>query len=104
MLIYHFQLPAHQDAKAFVKFMKAEYFPAIFKGAARVGPVTEMTLFQGDTTSITHDFFWHLGGLVSGHPRVEDDAVQRKFESFNVKLELAGDYEPVVTWREDGQA
>ena len=35
MLIYRITLPADQDPKAFVRFMKADYFPAVPKGSTR---------------------------------------------------------------------
>ncbi len=104
MLIYHLQLPAHQDPKAFVKFMQAEYFPAIYKGLSRIGQVKGLVLLQGNTTSITHEFFWHVEGQMVGDPRVENEAVQRKFESFNAQLELVGNYVQAVTWRSGAQA
>ena len=46
MIIYQIRLPKKQDAEAFVKFMREEYFPAVHKGATRVGKVTDLVLLQ----------------------------------------------------------
>ena len=102
MLIYRITLPADQDPKAFVRFMKADYFPAVPKGSTRIGQVVEMVLLQGDTTSITHEFFLHVSGLMSD-PRVQDQAVQQKLASFGVRLERVGDFAPAAVWRAGGR-
>jgi hypothetical protein len=48
MIIYQIRLPRKQDAEAFVKFMREEYFPAVHKGATRVGKVTDLVLLQAE--------------------------------------------------------
>ena len=43
MIIYQITLTKKEDAKAFVKFIREEYFPAILKiGQTRVGQVTDL--------------------------------------------------------------
>ena len=54
MLIYQISLPKEQNAKAFVKFMREKYFPAVDKTSTRIGQVTDLLLvereneFEGD--------------------------------------------------------
>jgi len=105
MMIYHLTLPTDQDAETFVRFIEAEYFPAVHKGATRIGQVTELELLQGNTTSITHEFYLQVTGLMAGQaPRLKDAAVQQKFESFGVRLEPVGEYAPVALWRKDANS
>jgi len=49
VIIYQIRLPKRQDAEAFVKFMREEYFPAVHKGATRVGKVTDLVLLQPES-------------------------------------------------------
>ncbi len=104
-MIFYLTLPANQDAGTFVQFMDAEYFPAVHKGATRVGQVTELALLQGNTTSITHEFYLQVTGLMAGHePRLKNEAVQKKFESFGVQLKPVGEFASVALWRKDANA
>lgn len=57
MLIYKIQLPKRADAKAFVTFMREKYIPAIDKSSTRIGKVSGLVLFQGNTTDIMDQFF-----------------------------------------------
>ena len=102
MIIYQIRLPKKQDAEAFVKFMHEEYFPAVHKGATRVGQVTDLVLLQakpeGRTTGC--EFFWHVGwsGLSDGEVQVDDEEVTRKFETFKVRTKRLGFYSEVADW------
>ena len=102
MIIYQIRLPKKQDAEAFVKFMREEYFPAVRKGPTRVGQVTDLVLLQeepeGRTTGC--EFFWHVGwsGLATGGARIDNKAVARKFESFKARVKRIGSYREVAAW------
>ncbi|MCM3901532.1 MAG: hypothetical protein ND866_07480 [Pyrinomonadaceae bacterium] len=105
MIIYQIKLPKTQDAKAFVSFMREEYFPAVHKGPTRVGQVTELKLLErqkdrGDDRD--HEFYWHVGwsGLASGEARVDDEDVVRKFKAFKAKVKRVGFCKEVVAWPE----
>src|SRR6267143_5852255 len=102
MIIYQITLPQKEDPKAFVKFMREKYFPAILKiGQTRVGLVTGLVLlqreneFEGD--NFGHEFFWHVGwdGLPPGNfqfNNVRDEEVARKFETFKADVKRIGFY------------
>ena len=102
MIIYQIRLPKKQDAEAFVKFMREEYFPAVHKGPTRVGQVTDLVLLQeepeGRTTGC--EFFWHVGwsGLPDGEFQVDDEEVARKLQSFKVRTKRLGFYSEVADW------
>lgn len=98
MLIYKIHLPKETDAEAFVTFMREEYIPAVYKESLRIGKVTDLVLFQGDTTDITDQFFWHVEGVLSD-PRVGEEA-ESKFKSFGARLEFFGYYTEVAAWHE----
>jgi hypothetical protein len=57
MIIYQIRLPKKQDAEAFVKFMHEEYFPAVHKGATRVGKVTDLVLVQAEPEGVSIPLF-----------------------------------------------
>jgi len=105
MIIYQIKLPATQDAAAFAKFMRDEYFAAVHKGATRVGKVTSLTLLAGgtDTGASTSEFLWLVGwgGLSSGDVRIDDDAVQKKFKSFKPRVKRMGAYREIASWDEN---
>ena len=102
MIIYQIKLPKKQDAEAFVKSMKEEYFPAVHKGATRIGEVTDLVLLQeepgGRTTGC--EFFWHVGwsGLAMGGDRLDDEKVAGKLESFKAGIKRLGFYSEVAAW------
>lgn len=100
MFVYKIRLSKKQDAEAFATFMRREYFPAVHKGPTRVGQVTGLALFQGESTDTSYEFFWHVGwsGLSSGGPRVTDAEVRRKFDSFRAKITPLGSYSKVAAW------
>jgi len=97
MLIYKIKLAKETDPQAFVAFMDKDYIPAVHKGATRIGQVTDLVLLQGPAT---HEFFWHVGwsGLSSGGVHVDDEKVQRKFDSLVGKLQPLGSYQEVAAW------
>ena len=104
MIIYQIKLPKKQDAEAFVKFMRQEYFPAVHKGATRVGKVTELVLLQAEPEGRTTacEFFWHVGwsGLTTGRDHLDDETVARKLESFKARIKRLGFYSEVAAWHE----
>jgi hypothetical protein len=106
MIIYQIKLPAKQDAEAFSTFMRDEYFPAVHKGATRVGKVMSLQLLQGgtDTGAATHEFLWLVGwsGLSSAEARIDDDAVQKKFKTFAPRVKRLGFYKEIAGWEEEG--
>lgn len=104
MIIYQIKLPAKQDAAAFASFMRDEYFPAVHKGATRVGKVMSLQLLQGgtDTGATTHEFLWLVGwsGLSSGDARIDDEAIQKKFKTFAPRVKRLGSYKEIAAWEE----
>jgi hypothetical protein len=105
MIIYKIKLPAKQDAEAFVQFMRDEYFPAIHKGATRVGKVEHMQLLQGgrDEQAGTHDFYWlvDFSGLSFGSPHVDDEAIAIKFRAFDVEPKRLGFFNKIASWKDE---
>jgi hypothetical protein len=103
MIIYQIHLPKTQNAETFVTFMQEEYFPAIHKGATRVGLVTDLVLLQSDNPGTDHEFFWHVGwsGLSEGGPHVDNKEVQQKFEAFNPRLKRLGSYNEAAAWHKN---
>lgn len=101
MLIYRITLPKNQDAEEFATFMRKEYFPAVHKGATRIGKVTGLVLLAPSATNATRDFLLQVGwsGLSSGGPHVDDEATQKKFDAFGVKMVAIGSFATVAAWR-----
>ncbi len=108
IIVYQIKLPKKQDAEAFVKFMREEYFPDVHKGPTRVGQVMDLVLLQEKPESRTTGckFFWHVGwsGLPMGHANVDDEAVKRKFDAFKAHLKRIGSYNEVAAWPERNAA
>ena len=100
MLVYRITLPKNKDADAFATFMRKEYFPAVHKGATRIGKVTALVLLGAAATNSAQDFLLQVGwsGLSSGGPRVDDEKVQQKFDSFGAKMVPIGSYSTVAAW------
>jgi hypothetical protein len=100
MIIYQIKLSKKQNPEAFANFMREEYFPAIHKGATRVGQVTELALMQSENADTGHEFFWHVGwsGLSSGELRVDDEKVVSKFKSLSATIKRIGSYREVAAW------
>jgi hypothetical protein len=92
---------------AFEEFMRNEYFPAVFKGPTRVGQVTGLALLRGveETHERTNTFLMQVSfdGLASGGARVDDEEIQRKFDSFGARLERLGAYATVAVWSEEAE-
>src|SRR5258705_13616194 len=103
MLIYQIKLPAEQDADAFATFMRETYFPAIHRGATRIGQIINLILLQGTNGNLANDFFLHLdwNGLTGEDIimmiRIEDDDINQKFRSFGGRIENLGTYEKVAS-------
>jgi hypothetical protein len=109
-LIFHqITLPEQQDSDAFEAFMRDEYLPAVNMGPTRVGEVTGLTLLRGvsGTHERTHTFLMQVSfdGLAHGDAWVDDEEVQRKFESFDPRDERLGvAHVEVAVWPEDAPA
>ena len=97
MFITHIKLPRKQDADAFVAFMQEEYFPAVRKDALRIGQVTSLLLLQGNTTETVDEFFLQAREVLS-KPRVDDENVRRKFDSFEAKVDELGTFSEAAEW------
>lgn len=102
MIVYDIRLPKAQSAAAFGKFMRDEYFPAVHKGATRVGQVTELRLLRCEPTPTQHKFLWLVGwsGLSQGGPRVDDERVNRKLERSGAKVKRLDAWEEIASWDE----
>lgn len=98
MIVYQIKLPKKQNAEKFATFMRGEYFPAIHKGATRVGQVTSLLLLQSQSEA--HEFFWLVGwsGLSDREASVDDKKVLDKLKTFNANIKRLGTYEEVATW------
>lgn len=110
MIIYQIKLPKKQDVEKFAKFMRDEYFPAVHKGATRIGQVTDLTLLERENETegddVEHEFFWHVGwsGLRSGNARVDDKEIARKFDSFKAEVKRIGSHREVAAWPKGAEA
>jgi hypothetical protein len=102
MLVYDIRLPKEKSPAAFGKFMRDEYFPAIHKGATRVGKVTELRLLRCESTQTKHKFLWLVGwsGLSQGGPHVDDERVGRKLDRFGATVKRLDAWEEVAAWDE----
>jgi len=104
MFIYQIEIQKPEDAEAFVTFMREEYIPAVEKQQAG-GRVTGVMLLQGGNMGTSHMFFLHI--RADHHPtvpRVHDQELQHKFDSFGASVKNMGDWIPVVPWPEDRPA
>jgi hypothetical protein len=107
MIIYKISLPKAKDAKAFVKFMRDQYFPAVHKGATRIGQVTDLTLLERENEFEGNDhareFYWLVGwsGLSGGNARVDDEKVLHKFEAFKADIKRIGYFNEMTNWHEE---
>jgi hypothetical protein len=105
MIIYQITIPKKQNTKAFVKFMREEYFPAVHKEQTRIGQVTGLVLlerqnaFEGD--DVESEFYWHVGwsGLPDGNAHVDDENIAHKLAAFKAEIKRIGSYEEVVVWQ-----
>lgn len=104
MIIYKIKIPATKDPEAFAKFMRDEYFPAVHKGATRVGKILGMRLVQGgrDEYASSNEFYWLIewSGLTQGEPRVDDEAIAEKFKKLGAKPKRLGLFTDVAAWAE----
>ncbi len=96
LCIVQIKLPETQDPEAFATFMNEEYFPAIGKDATRIGKVSGLRLFQGDTTDTVRQFYWHV--CVSKKPAVDDQTIERKFEAFGAEVHDLGEFVEAAEW------
>ena len=102
MIIYQIKLPVEQDPEAFATFMRKTYFPAVHRGATRIGQVVNLTLFQA-TNGKPGNFILHLDWTgLAGEDfnmmiRTDDDEINKKFKLFNAHVENIGTYEEIVS-------
>ena len=104
-IVYLIALAAEQDVEAFDAFMRDRYLPAVHKGPTRVGQVTGLTLWRGvsDTHEGTRQFLLHMdfAGLSIGRLRIDDDAVQSDFDSFEPAVDRLGAFDRRAAWPGD---
>jgi hypothetical protein len=105
LIIHQITLPEEQDSNTFIEFMRDEYLPAVHKGPTRVGQVIGLALLRGVTATHerTNTFHMHInfGGLATGKLRIENEEVQRKFETFGARVEHLGTYGEVAAWSDE---
>ena len=56
MIIYRIKLPEEQDTEAFVKFMRDEYLPAVWKGPTRAYAVDGLSLLEKQHSESMYGF------------------------------------------------
>ncbi len=107
-IVHQITIPEQGDPSridAFEEFMRNEYFPAVSMGATRVGQVTGLALLRGvsGTHERTNVFLMYVSfaGLASGDARVDDEEIQRRFDSYGARVERLGAYETVAVWPEE---
>src|SRR4030095_3216206 len=104
MIIYQIRVPKKQDVEAFVKFVREESFPAVHKGATRVGKVTDVVLLQaepeGRTTGCNSFGTWVGLAWRRAGVRLDDETVAGKLESFKARIKRLGFYSEVAAWHE----
>ncbi len=110
MIIYQINLPDQKNSGAFVNFMREEYFPAVHKGATRVGQVTRLTLLKrenevdGDNQAC--EFYWLVGwnGMSAGDAHVDDEKVLDKFKAFKAEIKRIGYFKETANWHKENKA
>jgi hypothetical protein len=95
--IIQIELPEEHDPKEFVRFMNDEYFPAVYKGVTRTGQVSRLLLFQSDTRGTVRQFYLHAAGVMI-HPKVDDENIRRKFDSFDAEVHDLGEFFEAAEW------
>jgi hypothetical protein len=96
--IVKIELPEEHDPKEFVTFMNEEYFPAIYKGLTRTGQVTRLLLFQSETRGTVRQFYLHVSDVMV-HPKVDDENIRRKFDSFGAEIDDLGRFFEAAEWQ-----
>jgi hypothetical protein len=101
LYIDQIKLPLCENRDAFETFMRSDYLPAVHKGPTRIGQVTYLAVVRAETEE--DGFFLHIGWMgmdVSDKiPRIDDENVQRRFESFGAAVSRVGHYTNVATWQ-----
>jgi hypothetical protein len=77
--------------------MNEEYFPAVYKGPTRTGQVTRLLLFQSETGGGVRQFYLHATGVMR-HPKVDDENISRKFNSFGAEVHDLGEFFEAAEW------
>jgi hypothetical protein len=94
-------LPTREDVDAFETFMRYDYLPAVHKGPTRIGQVTYLAVIRAENEE--DGFFLHIGwdgmDMSDKIPRIDDENVQRRFESFGAAVTRVGHYTNVATWQ-----
>ncbi|MEF2277379.1 hypothetical protein V3W47_03650 [Deinococcus sp. YIM 134068] len=109
VVIYKIELPAGQDAGAFVTFMREEYLPAVYLGPTRAGQTMDLVLWQAEPPpdGAGHHFFLHMvwSGIRGSAARIrlndDTDSVESKLQSFGANLQRLGLYTEAARWSED---
>src|SRR3954471_20387059 len=92
------RLDVDQSPEDFERFMSAQVFASIDKGATRRGQVLGLHLLQGTTTDRTHHYLWIVSGAFGGGNAV--DAIER-IRNFGAQISQARDFRPVAEWESD---
>jgi hypothetical protein len=103
-IIYQITIPERMIGETFIEFMRDEYFPALHKGPTRVGKVTHLSLLRVSEGQLSNTFFMHVDydGLASGAPVVDNEEVQRKFDSlYGAHVKRLGAHTEVAAWSEE---
>jgi hypothetical protein len=99
MNIYSIKIPGQQNPDEFETFLREEYLPAIHKQATRKGQVTGFALLRSNSEET--EFLWLVSDLIEGTPQMNDDSVNRKFDSLGATIDVLGRYLTVEKWQEE---
>lgn len=106
MIVAHLiQLPTTLTANSFEQFVRTRYLKAIHEGSMRVGQVMGVKLLrrrrlhQGEPLDLDRSFLLLVDGegVEAGLPTIDDDAVERLFQSFNATITEIGTFSEVAS-------
>jgi hypothetical protein len=99
------QLPTTLMANRFEEFVRARYIKAIHEGATRVGQVMSVKvlrrrrLHEGEPLDLDRSFLLlaDFEGVEARLPTIDDEAVEKLFESFNATITELGAFDEVAS-------
>ncbi len=93
-VIYTIQLPQHVNEQDFERFMREEVFPAMIEaGPTRLGQVSEIRFFKGDTVGHTNEYLWLVDGVLGIAPGILD-----QIATFGAQASAVGRYAELEQW------
>jgi hypothetical protein len=104
MIIAHLiQLPTSLTANSFEEFVRTRYLNAIHDGSTRVGQVMSARVLrrrrmtEGEALDLDRSFLLlvDFDGVEARLPRIDDEAVQKLFDSFNATITELGAFDEV---------